>query len=111
MEHPPSSVTDHEPDLEELESDGRQGEEIHPGDQISMVPEKCLPPLLAAGVRLSFRETREIVERPTQNPSLPSSAWIFQARQRFSVAMRAMRALASSGIGGLPGPEVEIERQ
>jgi hypothetical protein len=44
-------------------------------------------------------------------PSFDSSAWIFLARQQFSVAIRMMRAFVSTEIGGLPGPGVEMDRQ
>jgi hypothetical protein len=56
------------------------------------------------GIARSWRD-------PPWIPSFDSSSRIFQARQWFSVAMRTMRALVSSEIGGLPGPGVEIERQ
>jgi len=44
-------------------------------------------------------------------PSFDSSAWIFRARQRFSVAIRKMSCWMSSEIGGRPGPGMEIDRQ
>jgi hypothetical protein len=44
-------------------------------------------------------------------PSFISSAWIFRARQQFSAAIRTIRTLVSSGIGGRPGPRVEMERE
>jgi len=54
---------------------------------------------------------REAVARLTRMPSFISSAWIFLARQQFSVAILMMRAFVSSEIGGRPGPGVEIDRQ
>lgn len=43
-------------------------------------------------------------------PSFDSSAWIFRARHRFSVAIRMIRSPASSEIGGRPGAGVDIDR-
>ena len=40
-----------------------------------------------------------------------NSAWIFRARQPFSVAIWEIKAFVSSGIGGRPGPGLEIHRQ
>jgi hypothetical protein len=52
-----------------------------------------------------------MVVSPRGIPSFESSARIFRARQRFSAAIRAIKALVSSEIGGRPGPGLEIQRQ
>jgi hypothetical protein len=44
-------------------------------------------------------------------PSFESSAWIFRARQQFSVANRMMSFWVSFEIGGRLGPDLEIHRQ
>ncbi len=56
VEDPSSPVVDREPDVEELEADGRHDEEVHPSHQVAMISKKGGPALLAARIGLGLGE-------------------------------------------------------
>jgi len=50
-----STMVDREPDVQQLESDCGDDEEVHPGDDILVIPKEGYPALLLIGIRPDFR--------------------------------------------------------
>ena len=51
-----SSMVDREPDVEKLKPDRRHDEEVHPDDQVAVVPEEGRPALLTSSIGLGLGE-------------------------------------------------------
>ena len=51
----PSSVTDHEPGVQQAEPDGGEDDEVHRGDAVFVVSEKRLPSLALTVVGIPLR--------------------------------------------------------
>lgn len=107
----PSSMVDHEPDVDQLEADRRDHEEVHPDNQILVVPQERHPALVLTCSGLGFRQIAR--DRGETHPDfeLRKLGLYLPCAQRFSVAIRTMRCFVSSEIGGRPGPGIEIPRQ
>ena len=56
MDDLPSSVTDHEPGVQQVKSNRRDDDEIHRGDAVPVIAKESLPPLALIAVGISLRE-------------------------------------------------------
>jgi hypothetical protein len=52
VQDPPSAVVDREPDEQQSKPNGRNDEEVHPGDYVLVIPKERHPSLLLVRVRI-----------------------------------------------------------
>jgi hypothetical protein len=91
MEYFPAIVADDEEAIQQTESDGRNGEEVHGGDCSLVIAQESQPVLAGSGLLGAFRIQREIVRSEMSKPSMSNSPRIRGAPQvEFSIVIRKL---------------------
>jgi hypothetical protein len=111
VEDTASSVVDDEPNVEKRHAHGRDHEEVHPSDHVPVIAEEGHPPLMRIPVGVDLRQVPGDRREAEADSELRQLCLNFRARHPFSVAIREIKAFVSLGIGGRPGPGLEIHRQ
>ena len=70
VKDPASPVVDREPHVERPEADGRNNEEVHPGDQVSVITQEGDPALGRTRSRFRFRQIARDRREAQLNPEL-----------------------------------------